>query len=43
MTLLRWSVLLALLSLGAGYGVAQAIDKDEKDPLAIVELGAATS
>lgn len=42
MTLLRFSVLLALSSLSAGYGFAQAIDKDDKDPLAIIELGAAT-
>ena len=42
MTLLRLSVLLALWCLGTGYGVAQAIYKDDKDPLAIIELGAAT-
>jgi len=42
MILLRLSAFLVLLSLSASYGFAQAIDKDDKEPLAIIELGAAT-
>jgi hypothetical protein len=41
MILLRLSVLLVLVCFGAGCGFAQVTDKEDKDPLAIVELGAA--